>query len=206
MALCVLQRCKPRQRRLRGCHALAGKATELILPDDQAGSRPGSRPTSFASPKDVGEKRRPRRCRPAARGAHAAGAEIGKRRKLAALRQPTLLYPISAPATWRHQRGSRSKATATLRQRATATATSTQRNATQRQRQRATATVAARNVKSNRNCRCAGKCDGRCAKMLELVVVGCCAFKFCGITHWNFGQPAFSMVDFCCNMLCFLFN
>jgi hypothetical protein len=83
---------------------------KLSLPDDQAGSRPGSRPTSFASPKDVGEKRRPRRCRPAARGAHAAGTEIGKRRKLASLRQPTLLYPISAPATWRHQRGSTSKA------------------------------------------------------------------------------------------------
>src|SRR6476620_8880643 len=36
---------------------------------------------------------------------HAAGTEIGKRPKLASLRQRTLLYPISAPATWRHQRG-----------------------------------------------------------------------------------------------------
>src|SRR3954454_17256871 len=78
---------------------------QLLLPDDQAGSRPGSRPTSFASPKDVGEKRRPRRWRSAARTPHVAGTEIGKRPKLAALRQRTLLYPISAPATWRHQRG-----------------------------------------------------------------------------------------------------
>src|SRR3954449_364698 len=78
---------------------------QLVLPDDQAGSRPGSRPTSFASPKDVGEKRRPRRWRSATRTPHAAGTEIGKRPKLAALRQRTLLFPISAPATWRHQRG-----------------------------------------------------------------------------------------------------
>ena len=47
------------------------------------GVRPGGRVTSFASPKEVTKKRRPRRCRPAARGAHAAGAEIGKRPKLA---------------------------------------------------------------------------------------------------------------------------
>src|SRR3954464_14962040 len=78
---------------------------QLLLPDDQAGFRPGSRPTSFASPKDVGEKRRPRRWRSATRTAHAAGTEIGKRPKLATLRQRTLLYPISAPATRRHQRG-----------------------------------------------------------------------------------------------------
>ena len=45
------------------------------------------------------------RWRSAARTAHAASTEIGKRPKLAALRQRTLLYPISAPATWRHQRG-----------------------------------------------------------------------------------------------------
>src|SRR5919112_1015694 len=59
----------------------------------------------YTSPREVTKRRRPRRCRPAARGAHAAGTEIGKRPKLASLRQRTLLYPISAPATWRHQRG-----------------------------------------------------------------------------------------------------
>src|SRR5688500_930066 len=93
------------------------------LPDDQAGSRPGSRPTSFASPKDVGEKRRPRRWRSATRTPHAAGTEIGKRPKLASLRQRTLLYPISAPATWRHQRGFTSKAASKATATATATAT-----------------------------------------------------------------------------------
>src|SRR6476469_4435057 len=56
--------------------------------------------------------------------------------ELAALRQRTLLYPISAPATWRHQRGFTTTATATSK--ATATAT-----------------VAARNGNGNGNCRCA---------------------------------------------------
>src|SRR3954452_8925781 len=111
---------------------------QLLLPDDQAGSRPGSRPTSFASPKDVGEKRRPRRWRPATRGPHAAGTEIGKRPKLAALRQRTLLYPISAPATWRHQRGFTATATAT----ATATVAA---------RARSTATLAAQRGPMPRN-------------------------------------------------------
>src|SRR5215218_2548269 len=98
------------------------------LPGDQAGSRPGSRPTSFASPKDVGEKRRPRRWRSALRRTpRAAGTEIGKRPKLATLRQRTLLYPISAPATRRHQRGF--TATATTTAQATATATTRDRHA-----------------------------------------------------------------------------
>src|SRR3954468_15650269 len=99
-----------------------------LLPDDQAGFRPGSRPTSFASPKDVGEKRRPRRWRSATRTPRVPSTGNGKRPKLAALRQRTLLYPFPALATRRHQRGF------------TATATAT-----------ATATVAARNVKDNRN-------------------------------------------------------
>src|SRR3954449_3901684 len=113
---------------------------QLLLPDDQAGARPGSRPTSFASPKDVGEKRRPRRWRFAARTAHAAGTEIGKRPKLAALRQRTLLYPISAPATWRHQRGFTATATATATATVAARARST---ATVAARARSTATVGA---------------------------------------------------------------
>src|SRR3954453_15353177 len=45
------------------------------------------------------------RWRSAARTAHAASTEIGKRPKLAALRQRTLLYPISALATCRHLTG-----------------------------------------------------------------------------------------------------
>ena len=106
------------------------------------------------------------RWRSAARTAHAASTEIGKRPKLATLvwlvvtplvilkgvgvrdfashlRQRTLLYPISVLATCRHLTGFTATATATSK--ATATAT-------------ATATVAARNVKNNGNgnCRCAG--------------------------------------------------
>ena len=45
------------------------------------------------------------RWRSAARTAHAASTEIGKRPKLAALRQRTLLYPISVLATCRHLTG-----------------------------------------------------------------------------------------------------
>ena len=45
------------------------------------------------------------RWRSATRTAHAASTEIGKRPKLAALRQRTLLYPISALATCRHLTG-----------------------------------------------------------------------------------------------------
>src|SRR5213592_941326 len=59
----------------------------------------------FCSAKKVGQKRRPLRWRSAARTAHAASTEIGKRPKLAALRQRTLLYPISALATCRHLTG-----------------------------------------------------------------------------------------------------
>src|SRR6478672_10195786 len=45
------------------------------------------------------------RWRSATRTAHAASTEIGKRPKLATLRQRTLLYPISALATCRHLTG-----------------------------------------------------------------------------------------------------
>src|SRR6476659_9372885 len=45
------------------------------------------------------------RWRSATRTAHAASTEIGKRPKLASLRQRTLLYPISALATCRHLTG-----------------------------------------------------------------------------------------------------
>src|SRR3954469_3860740 len=45
------------------------------------------------------------RWRSATRTAHAASTEIGKRPKLAALRQRPLLYPISALATCRHLTG-----------------------------------------------------------------------------------------------------
>ena len=82
--------------------------------------------------------------------------------ELASLRQRTLLFPISAPATWRHQRGFTATATATATSRATSRATST---ATSRATSRATATVAARNVKGNRNGRCAGK--GNCNARME---------------------------------------
>src|SRR3954469_9608518 len=71
------------------------------------------------------------RWRSAARTAHAASTEIGKRPKLAALRQRTLLFPISALATCRHLTGftatatSKATATATATSQATATATAT---------------------------------------------------------------------------------
>jgi hypothetical protein len=74
------------------------------LSGDVAGFRPGDRVHSFASPKERNQEKATRVCRPAARGAHASGTEIGKRRKLAALRQPPLLFPISAPLSWRHTR------------------------------------------------------------------------------------------------------
>src|SRR6476620_253000 len=45
------------------------------------------------------------RWRSATRTAHAASTEIGKRPKLATLRQRTLLYPISVLATCRHLTG-----------------------------------------------------------------------------------------------------
>src|SRR6478752_5483595 len=69
--------------------------------------------------------------------------------ELAALRQRTLLYPISAPATWRHQRGFTATATANSKATATATATVAARSYKQRQlslrgTSRATAKVAAR--------------------------------------------------------------
>src|SRR3954469_14124611 len=94
------------------------------------------------------------RWRSATRTAHAASTEIGKRPKLAALRQRTLLFPISALATCRHLTGFTATATAT------ATATVATRNVKGTRNCRcaeltATATVAARNVKGNRNCRCA---------------------------------------------------
>ena len=93
------------QRRLRTCIALADKAMRLVLPDDQAGGRPGSRVTSLASPREVTKRRRPRRWRSATRTPRAASTGNGKRPKLASLRQRTLLYPISALATCRRLTG-----------------------------------------------------------------------------------------------------
>ena len=88
--------------------------------------------------------------------------------ELASLRQRTLLYPISAPATWRHQRGftatATSQATATATSQATATATATVA-ARETATATATATVAARN--GNCNGRCAGK-GNRSARMKPL--------------------------------------
>ncbi|MDB5855400.1 MAG: hypothetical protein JWR22_3441, partial [Herminiimonas sp.] len=46
---------------------------------------------SFAPPKERNQEKAARVCRPAARGSHAVGTEIGKRRKLAPLTQPPLL-------------------------------------------------------------------------------------------------------------------
>jgi hypothetical protein len=79
------------------------------LSGDHAGFRPGNRVHSFASPKERNQEKATRVCRPAARGPHASGTEIGKRRKLAALRQPPLLFPISIPLSWRHTRDSRQR-------------------------------------------------------------------------------------------------
>src|SRR6478736_6844048 len=77
--------------------------------------------------------------------------------ELAALRQRTLLYPISAPATWRHQRGF----TATATSKATATATATVAARSHKQPQQSL-----RGANSNRNGRCAGNGNGtaRCAE------------------------------------------
>jgi hypothetical protein len=50
------------------------------LSDDLAGFRPGDRVHSFASPKERNQEKATRVCRPAARGSHAVGTEIGKRR------------------------------------------------------------------------------------------------------------------------------
>jgi hypothetical protein len=91
-----------------GCAAAAFRwMKQCDCPAGRPGRVSARQPTRFfASPKKWGKKGDPGdaalRFAP---GAHAAGTEIGKRPKLAALRQRTLLYPISAPATWRHQRG-----------------------------------------------------------------------------------------------------
>src|SRR5215218_1368559 len=51
LALALRSRCAQLQLRLRGCSFLADDATRLVLPDDQAGGRPGSRVTSRSNAK-----------------------------------------------------------------------------------------------------------------------------------------------------------
>src|SRR6187200_1299559 len=64
------------------------------------------RPTYFSCvAKRSRQEKATLRWRSATRTAHAASTEIGKRPKLAALRQRTLLYPISALASCRHLTG-----------------------------------------------------------------------------------------------------
>ena len=137
---------QPRSRLCNGCTTQGARAASdgrvkrgsAHCRGDKPGVRPGGRVTSLASPREVTKRRRPRRWRSATRTPRVPSAGNGKRPKLAALRQRTLLYPFPALATRRHQRGF----TATATSQATATAT-------------ATATVAARNVQGNCNCRCA---------------------------------------------------
>ncbi len=126
---CATVRQRQRPRRLRGSRSLADEAMRHGLPDDQAGSRPGSRPTSLASSREVGKRRRPRRWRPAGAG---SPRRWHRNREASATRfaqTADASYPISAPATWRHQRGFTSKAAS----KATATATVAARSHRQRQ-------------------------------------------------------------------------
>ena len=130
------QRQRQRQRRLRGCSFPADEATRLSCRTTRPGVRPGGRVTSFASPKEVTKKRRPRRWRPALRS--------------------------GCPRRWhRNREASETRcaqtADASLSDFGTSDVAPSTGTPTSKAEATATATVAARNVKHHGNCRCAGR-------------------------------------------------
>ncbi|MDB5854112.1 MAG: hypothetical protein JWR22_2153, partial [Herminiimonas sp.] len=84
------RQCKASQCKATLQAAASGEATPFHWRGGWPGIRPGGRPLLLLRQKKRQEKAT-RVCRPATRGSHAVGTEIGKRRKLAALRQPPLL-------------------------------------------------------------------------------------------------------------------
>ncbi len=102
------------QRQVQKQLLLRSDALPLVTQRDspivmtRPGVRPGRRVTFFASPKKVTKKRRPRLCRPAARGSRAVDARSGARLnslRCAALKQTPHLFPLRASPTRRYTDG-----------------------------------------------------------------------------------------------------
>ena len=92
-------------RRLRSCVQWADEASRLSCRTTRPGLGPAADLLLLSSPREVGKRRRPYDGGPL-RGLHTPLVpKSGSVRNSLALRQRTLLYPISAPATCRHLTG-----------------------------------------------------------------------------------------------------